>query len=569
MNYRPYYIVRNFDNLHSSKATTLGSFLALSLACYLAFFYHLADPALSDPDEGRSGVIAKEMVNSGNWVTLTHNGRPYHDKPVLYFWLVALGLKIFGLTEFAVRLPSALAASLTVGAVYLWGSLSGGWRRGFWGGIVLVTSLGFSALGRFGKMDMLFSFFLSAGLLYFLWWHHKTYSSPIPRKQDEGPATQSGTWIWPFYVFLALASLTKGPVGVLLPLLIVGLTLGPRKRWGLLREIHLLRGIVVMLLVTGPWFLWAGLREPEFITTFLWDHNILRFFNSQQGIDHSEPVYYFLPVLLAGFLPWTFFLPVVLHHLWEKRGDQGHEERLFLFVWFVAIFIFFSLSVNKLGTYILPAFPPLALLTGDFFSQFAERGESGGWRKRWIFVATGIWLLLLVSIPPVSEMMLKHRYPQYLPFNVPLFPTAVLILLTGLAWIIKKEKWTPWIVSFSLLWLILWFFGEKASQISELRSTRSLARILTEIEVKDYRVVIIRAESFPFYFSRHVQIVSNPALIEKMLQEPIPTVAVIKEKHLKQMHRIPPSRLFVWKIIPSARALVANFPRPPAHKPGK
>jgi 4-amino-4-deoxy-L-arabinose transferase-like glycosyltransferase len=522
-----------------------------------------------DPDEGRSGVIAKEMVNSGNWVTLTHNGRPYHDKPVLYFWLVALGLKIFGLTEFAVRLPSALAASLTAGAVYLWGSLSGGWRRGFWGGIVLVTSLEFLALGRFGKMDMLFSFFLSAGLLYFLWWHHKTYSSPIPRKQDDGPATQSGTWIWPFYVFLALASLTKGPVGVLLPLLIVGLALGPRKRWDLLREIHLLRGIVVMLLVAGPWYLWAGLRDPEFITTFLWDHNIQRFFTSQQGIDHSEPVYYFLPVLLAGFLPWTFFLPVVLHHLWEKRGDQGHEERLFLLVWFVAVFIFFSLSRNKLGTYILPAFPPLALLTGDFFSQFAERGESGVRRKRWIFVATGIWLLFLVSIPPVTEMMLKHRYPQYLPFNIPLFPTAVLILLTGLAWLIKREKWTPWIVSFSLLWLILWFFGEKASQISELRSTRSLARILTEIEVKDYRVVIIRAESFPFYFSRHVQIVSNPGLIEKMLQEPIPTVAVIKEKHLKQMHQIPPSRLFVWKIIPSARALVANFPRPPAHKPGK
>ena len=108
-------------------------------------------------------------------------------------------------------------------------------------------------------MDMLFSFFLSAGLLYFLWWRHKTCSSPVPRKQDEGPATQSDTWIWPFYVFIALASLTKGPVGVLLPLLIVGLALGPRKGWGLLREIHLLRGIVVMLLVAGPWFLWAGL----------------------------------------------------------------------------------------------------------------------------------------------------------------------------------------------------------------------------------------------------------------------------------------------------------------------
>ena len=549
--------------MNSSKLIYLASLLALSLVCYLTYFYHLGDSALWDPDEGRSGVIAKEMVNSGNWVTLTHNGKPYHDKPALYFWLVALGLKILGLTEFAVRLPSALAASLTVGAVYLWGSMSGGWRRGLWGGIVLVTSLAFTALGRLGKMDMLFSLFFSAGLLYFLWWLHKNNGSHILRKQNEGAAIQSRVWIWPFYVFLALASLTKGPVGAFLPLLIVGLALGLRKRWDLLREIHLLRGMVVILLVSGSWYLWAGLRDPEFITTFLWNHNVLRFFTIQQGIDHSEPVYYFLPVLMGGFLPWSLFLPVVLHYLWEKRRDQGHEERLFLVVWFATVLIFFSLSRNKLGTYILPAFPPLALLTGDFFSQIAEKGESRPWRKRWVLYATLIWLFFLLSLPPLAEMLLKHRYPQYLPINIPLLPSALLILLTGLAWIVRKEKWMPCFVLLSSLWLALWFYGVKATQISEMRSTRGLAMILGNPRITSpHRIVTTRAESLAFYLPQKIEVVRNSAIVKAMLREFVPIVAVIKRKRLAEMQRSLSPRFFVWQDNNSTYALIANFPSP-------
>ena len=188
--------------MNPPKGLHLSAVLFLALICYLVFFHGLGRYALWDPDEGRVGVIAKEMVASGNWVTLTQNGAPYYDKPVPYFWLVALCINLLGLSELAVRLPSALAAALTVGFVFLWGSVSGGLKRGLWSGVILATSMEFVALGRLGKMDMVFTFFFTAALLSFLRW------------KEHGKGS-----IWPFYLFLflGLASLAKGPVGIILP----------------------------------------------------------------------------------------------------------------------------------------------------------------------------------------------------------------------------------------------------------------------------------------------------------------------------------------------------------------
>lgn len=529
--------------MNLSKGAYLNTILFLALLCYLVFFHGLGNYALWDPDEGRVGVIAKEMAASGNWMTLTQNGVPYYDKPVLYFWLVALCLKLFGLGELAVRLPSALAASLTVGFVSLWGSVSGGVRRGLWAGLVLATSVEFVFLGRLGKMDMVFTLFFTMAMLSFLWW----------RERGKG-------YIWPFYLFIGLASLAKGPVGVLLPFLIVGISLAIEKRWDLLPKMHLLRGVGLMLLVSGPWYLMAAMRDPEYIKTFLWDHNILRFFILEKRIHHPGPIYFFIPVLLVGFLPWSFFLPPILHHLWERRRDDGREERLFLVVWAATVLLFFSIARNKLGTYILPLFPPLALLAGDAIRQFVAGEEARKWRQRWILYGSLFWLFLLFSISPVSELVLKGRYPPYSPLNFPLFYFSLFFFLAVLGWALRKERWTPWIVSFSSLWLVLWFYGEKAYEISELKGTRSLAQMVKENRTRGYRLVAIRAESLPFYLSKPIQVVPHSAMVEALLQEPVPTIALVKEKHLKEMDRLPPSRFFIWKTVPSGSALIANFP---------
>ena len=537
--------------MHPSKGSHLSAVLFLALICYLIFFYGLGRYALWDPDEGRIGVIAKEMAASGNWVTLTQNGAPYYDKPVPYFWLVALCLKLLGLSELAVRLPSALAASLMVGFVFLWGSVSGGLKRGLWSGVILATSMEFVFLGRLGKMDMVFTFFFTMALLAFLWW----------KEQGKGS-------IWPFYLFLGLASLAKGPVGIFLPCLIVGLTLVLEKRSNRLREMHLVRGVGLIVLISGPWYLMATLRDPEYIRTFLWNHNVLRFFTLEKGINHPEPVYFFIPVLFAGFLPWSFFLPPVLHQLWERRGDKGKEERLLLVVWVAVVLLFFSLARNKLGTYILPIFPALALLSADAVREFVAGQETKRWRQRLMLYGSLLWLLSLFSVPPVSEMILRSRYPQYFPLNLPLFFFSLFFLIAVAGWAVGKERWAPWVVSLSSLWLVLWFYGDKVHEISEMKSTRNLAQVVKENASKEYRVIAIRAESLSFYLPNRVHVVAHPGMVENLLQEPIPTVALVKERHLKEINQLPPSRFFIWKTIPSGGALIANFPLVPAQDLG-
>jgi hypothetical protein len=535
--------------LNSSLRVRLGSLLALSLICYCVFFYALGNYPLFDPDEGRSGQIAKEMVGSGNWLTLTHEGEPYYDKPAPYFWLLALGLKFSGLNEWPLRLPSALAACLTVAVVYLWGSVSGHPERGFWSGMVLATSMEFVALGHAARMDMLFTFFFTAALLSFLWWQQRVLEK---------------VWIWLFYVFMALAVLVKGPVGLVLPLLIVFVARGLRNRWALVQEIHLMRGMVIVTVVAGSWYLVAAVYDPEYIWTFLWDHNVVRYFIAEKGENHPRPLYYFLPLLMGGYLPWSLWLPPIFYDLWRHRKEESHEAG-FLFVWAAAVFVFFSLSRNKLGPYILPLFPPLALLTGDFLHRFRESSFAPKWIRLWVLSTSAIWLLLILALFPLSELFLSGRH-SYLPsFRQPLLPGTLFILFLVVGWIFRRASWTPWVIALSSLWLVVWFYGAKASEIGELKSSRNLAQFVNGISGKEFRVIALKGDSFSFYLSRELEVVSGTDVAERMLHEEIPTVALVKEKHLRELQIDSPKRLFVWKSVPSENALLANFPPPPSH----
>lgn len=521
----------------------------LATICYGAFYFGLGSYPLWDPDEGRSGVIAKEMIQSGNWLTLTHHGAPYYDKPALYFWLVALGSALFGLGETAVRLPSAVAATLTVGLLYIWGYNSGGRDKGLWAGAVLATSLEFVALGRFGKMDMAFTFFFTAGLLFFLHWKKRAENAPI----------------WPFYLSLAFASLTKGPIGILLPLLIVGISIALEKRWDLMWKMNVPGGFAIIALVSGSWYLPAALRDPEYIKNFLWNHNVLRFFTLDKGIDHAEPFFYFIPVFFGGFLPWSLLLPPVLASLWLKSDAASRTERLFLAVWAFTVLIFFSLSRNKLGTYILPMFPPLALWTAGILCDWINHPSRRTWSSHWLFYGSLVWLLLLFFGLPISRLFLK---PDYFPFAsgfAPLALASVFLALGGVIWYLRAERWAPWTVCASFLSLTVWFYGDLVHELSKIRSSRALARIVDRTAPADSRVVFIRSESFPFYMSNPVEEVPTPKVVSHLLQQPVHTVALVKEKHIKELERLTPGTLFVWEVVPSGLALVANFPSSTAH----
>lgn len=529
------------------KAARFALSLLCALAvCYLAFFYRLGAYGLLDPDEGRSAVIAQEMVRSGNWVTLTQNGRPYYDKPAPYFWLVAAGFNVIGMRELPVRLPSAIAALVLVLTVWLWAARKHGPLRGFLSAAILATAFEFLALGRFGRMDMLLAFFCGAALLYFLWW-------------SEGSGLRGP---WPFYVLLALGTLMKGPVGLGLPMLVVAAFVIVRGRWELARRMRLAQGLLLVFAISAPWYFAAWWRDPEYVRAFIWEHNLARYFVSEPGKHHPEPFYYFVPVLLGGFLPWSLYLPVIAARLWRRRGEIS-EATFFLLLWVAVVFVFFSLGRNKLGVYILPLFPALALLTAETLRESQAPGARG--ENLWMASVTALWLIAVLFLPPMTEALLPEPYRELLPMAPPLWPTLALSAVWLLASVSRRALWLACILAASVLQLAVWFLDSRAARVAELRGAKTFAEAAKASAFQGYRAVAFRADSFSFYLGRPVVEAATPQLVGSMLAEPSPTVALIKERHLPQLSANSAPSFYVWKRVAGGGALVANFPYVPAY----
>ncbi|HLA40218.1 MAG TPA: glycosyltransferase family 39 protein, partial [Candidatus Glassbacteria bacterium] len=310
------------------------------------------------------------MVASGDWLIPRFNGDYRFEKPVLTYWLIGASYTIFGVNEFAARLPSALAA---LGAVLLACLLAGriaGSGAGLIAGVILTTCLQFVALGRTCLTDMHLTFFLTAGLVLF-------YLGLDSERKEPARRYLLGAW-----AACALAVLTKGPVGLLLPAAIAGayLLARPDRNAGL-RKIPFISGIILFLTISLPWYVAITLASDfEFFRVFILQHNVQRYFGEvAAGGQHVEPFFYYLSVLLAGIYPWSFFvLQALLYPLVsavrELRNNRSvGDHRLFPLLWALGVLLFFSLSRAKLPTYITPAFPAVAVLLAVYLGDVKER----------------------------------------------------------------------------------------------------------------------------------------------------------------------------------------------------
>ncbi|HZT81490.1 MAG TPA: glycosyltransferase family 39 protein, partial [Gemmataceae bacterium] len=342
-----------------------GHYLLLVAAAAALFLPNLGGPSLWDIDEGNNAEAAREMLERDDWVVPQFNYQLRVDKPALLYWLQLAAYRAFGVNEFAARLPSALAALASVLFTCELGRRAFGPAAGLLGGLVLASTVSFCAAAHFANPDALLN--ASTVLTFLFFWR--------------GFAAGGRGWFLLAGAASGLAVLAKGPVGLVLPLAVAGLFLLWSRRLRILWGRNLLWGCLAFVLVTAPWYAWVGAEtKGEFLRGFLLTHNRDRFLAPME--NHNGPPFYYALALVAGFAPWSVFLGPAAWHAWKglrgRGADAPPEERRpayrFLACWVAVYFVFFSISRTKLPNYILPLFPPVALLTADLLDRW-RRGE--------------------------------------------------------------------------------------------------------------------------------------------------------------------------------------------------
>lgn len=337
----------------ASVLPTRGALLLLALAAGL-FLFRLGGVPLLGPDEPRYVRVAVEMHRSGDWVTPRLQGEPWLEKPVLYYWLAASAFRAFGETELAARLPAAFAGLVLVGMTALMGARLYGAAAGLSAGFVLATSLLPFAYARAATMDMLLAAWVTAAVGF----------AALAFFGVAGRLAIPAAW-----ACIALACLAKGPLGLLLPGLVLAGTALATRTSAPLRLMLSWPGIAVFAAIAGPWYgAILAAQDRHFVDVFLLNHNLQRFTSTIH--NHPGPVVYYLPVLFLGLFPWS---GLILPALGAARPGSSHVDR-FVLAWLLLPLAFFSLAGSKLPGYILPCLAPLALLMGRGAVTLAEGG---------------------------------------------------------------------------------------------------------------------------------------------------------------------------------------------------
>lgn len=315
------------------------------------------------PDEVRYGDVAREMLSSGDWVVPTMNGVPFLDKPPLYYWLVALSLKLFGVSGYGLRLPIALFASLGAGVTYLFATLFYGRTIARLSAVILASSPLYFISAHYSNMDLIMAVLLWAAMTCFM---VGLLRAPV--------TFTNRAVVWAGYIFTALAFLTKGLMAFAFPVctfiiwrIWVAVSEQPPQRqstWRYIVQLDILVGVVIMAAIILPWIILAQMRVPSFFFYFFYEQQIYRYvsdqFNQQQGT-------WFYPALaFVGTFPWSLAVPVALLTPGKKlgwlRSALAYEPTLLVVIWTVFVLIFFSIPASKPASYALCFLPSLSIL---------------------------------------------------------------------------------------------------------------------------------------------------------------------------------------------------------------
>jgi 4-amino-4-deoxy-L-arabinose transferase len=397
---------------------------ALVLVFIILYIVPLGVRPMVIPDETRYAEMSREMLASGDWVTPKLNGFRYFEKPVMVPWLNAVSISLFGENAFAIRLPSALSVGISALLIFfLVKSFGDGPKHALLASVAVLTCSEVFGVGTFCVLDSVFSMFVTATIVFFYFgWQ---------RRADRGQK----------YLFLILAGvccglgfLTKGFTVFVLPVIVIFPFLLWERQWKELLSIGWVP-LTAAVLVVLPWSLAIHMKEADFWKYFFWNEHVQRFLSPDKG-QHSEPFWYYIPIILAGALPWSAWLVKAVSGL-KGTGSKDSLIRLAI-CWVLFPFLFFSACGGKLGTYILPCFPPLAIL---LVTGFLRWHKFPGMEKKFardlfisaILMAVTAIGLLVTQMGPWEKVRIYHSSEswKWLFIVVALLSYAAFLVITG------------------------------------------------------------------------------------------------------------------------------------------
>ncbi|MBF0528017.1 MAG: glycosyltransferase family 39 protein [Deltaproteobacteria bacterium] len=389
-------------------------FFVMVIAAF-QLFWGLGEVPFIDRDEGEYATVAQSMIQRDDYVIPHVNGRPYYEKPALYFWLMTGSFALFGQNEAAARLPSALAGLVLAGIMGWFGTRRGGRVFGLLSALFTITSLLMALLARVALMDMLLTLWVSMTLIFFF----------------EGYIACSGRdsrFFWSAWAAMGLAFLTKGPVGVAVPVLVVlGLTIWNGNLWPTILRSQIPLGLLIFTAIAGPWYGLAFMREGQnFWQGFFVSQNISRFTDVLLG--HGAPLWFYLPVLIIGWWPWSIFaIPRTYKAVTAGRESRKNDPDLaldfFLASWLLGALLLFSLAQTKQPNYILPAGPPLIMLAARWWTDHLSAKPSGR-SNGWGIAAAILGLVLAVGLMALDTLSVTAYEKAKIAINVDAFEYA-------------------------------------------------------------------------------------------------------------------------------------------------
>lgn len=444
----------------------------LLAVCMFLFLFDLGNMALTDPNETFYAQTAKEMFESGKWAIPVVLGKCQFEKPALYYWLILASYKQFGVNEFSARLPSVVFGIAGIIGIYLLARLLFSPLCGLLSGLIMSTCVQYLALARGCVTDMVLMVFILFCLFFFLlaWTEKKKLYYLLSS------------------VMAALAVLTKGPVGLFIPAVIVGLYVATGGRWKELRRVPVVWSVLVFLAVCLPWYIIVMKSHGgAFIEEFFGFHHVTRFLEPEHKVP-LLPLLYYIPIIIGGFFPWSAFLPFGARFLYRKDSSASRVEshKLFLAFWFLTVFVFFSIARTKLVTYIFPLFPVMAVVTGRFWENFITDSAEDRRPPASMNISYSIFVFLAVAILTGISFVIGGKYvfiaPQLLLCGTVFLSGTV---LSGFFFLYKKKFLAFFAIIFAVIALVFPMVKLVLPVVEMYESSKILAFKVRELAASD------------------------------------------------------------------------------------